>query len=168
MRQTNTGDIIIPRDIMDLIVSFVYRIPARELFADVEYFLKWQQNVPPMFLSATLLDNRFYYRVANPMRRFHPYTPRRFLHMKASEIWGSTLPALVNMLCAERVREIRTYKGCIRRWTIDCTSSRSLAPYIALRKKALTKLTQEHFRRSFPRFFVREALRQIRALAAVS
>ena len=154
----------LPRDLLNLAISFLYDISADELFQDLAFFLKWQKNVPSVFLSPSLLDQRFYYGVANPMIKDHPYTPRRFLQMRPSEIWASTLPALVNMLCPEKIREIKTYKGCVLRWTHDCVHSRSLKYYFILCKKALVKLTDRHFRRAYPVFFVREALRQTREL----
>ena len=154
----------LPKDLMNLTISFVYDVSVDELFRDLCFFIKWQTHVPSMFLSPALLDTRFFYAVANPMIKDHPYTPRRFLQMRPSEIWASTLPALVNMLCPEKIREIKTYKGCVQRWTRDCVSSRTLRYYFLLCKKALVKLTECHFRRAFPIFFVREALRQTREL----
>ena len=158
----------LPTDLMDLTISFVHDITTEELFEDLHFYMRWQKHVPAMFLSCTLLDNRYLFAVANPMRRFHPYTPRRFLSMQPADIWASTLPALVNMLNSERVRAIKSYKGCIRRWTHDCVTSRKLEFYLILCKKALVKLHECHFRRSFPVFFVREALRQTRALYEAS
>ena len=158
----------LPTDLLDLTVSYLYNIPAYELIEDLHFFLRWQQQVPAMFLSCTLMDSRYLFAVANPMRRYHPYTPRRFLHMQPADIWASTLPALVNMLDAEKVRGIKSYKGCIRRWTHECVTSRKLEFYTLLCKKALIKLGECHFRRSFPVFFVREALRQTRALYEAS
>ena len=168
MQRQDTFCMPLPKDLMDLTISFVYDITAQELFEDLEYFIRWQKHVPPMFLSCTLLDQRYLFSVANPMRPFHPYTPRKYLSMQPSDIWASTLPALVNMINAERVREIKTYKGCIRRWTHDCITSRKLEFYLLLCKKALVKLSDRHFRRSFPVFFVQEALRQCRALSSAS
>ena len=168
MHNTHTFRMRLPIDLTNLTVSFLYNITAQELFEDLHFYLRWQKHVPPMFLSCTLLDQRYLFAVANPMRPFHPYTPRKFLSMQPCDIWASTLPALVNMINPERVREIKTYKGCVTRWTHDCITSRKLEFYLILCKKALVKLSERHFRRSFPVFFVREALRQTRVLYEAS
>ena len=154
----------VPKDLINLIISFVFDVSADELFRDLRFYIKWQTHVPGMFLTPALLDIRYFYAVANPMIKDHPYTPRRFLQMRPSEIWASTLPALVNMLCPQKIREIKTYKGCVQRWVHDCVSSRNIQLYFILCKKALVKVSERHFRRAFPVFFVREALRQTRAL----
>ena len=164
MRTPARRSTTLPKVVMNLLLSFLWEISEDELFGDLEYFIRWHKFVPPLFLSPTLMDTRFFYPVASPMRPNYPYTPRRFLHMDPCDIWAQTLPALVNMLCSERVREIKSYKGCIQRWTLECVTSRHLEFYLLLCKKALIKLNESHFRRAFPIFFVREALRQTRAL----
>ena len=150
----------LPTDLTNVILSYLWFIDAEELISDVKYYIKWQKNVPEMFLSPSLLHKTFYYAVANPMIKTYPYTPRRLLYMQPRDIWASTLPALVNMICPEKIREIKTYKGCIQRWTHQCVGSSQVFHYRYLCRKALIKLSENHFRRAFPVFFVREALRQ--------
>ena len=153
----------LPRDLFNLMLSFVYECEATEFIADLNFYIAWQKAVPPMFLSASLLDTRFWYGVANPMLPYHPYTPRKFLRMEPADIWAATLPAFVNMICRERVRETRTYKGCIQRWANDCVSNRQLEYYVLLSMKGFKKLTADHFVSSHHPFFVEEALRQVRS-----
>lgn len=152
----------LPKDLLNIITEMVYDCTGEELMEDLHFYISWQRTVPPMFLSAALIDLRFFFGVANPMISYHPYTPRKYLRMRPSDIWASTLPALVNMVHPETVRAARTYKGCLTRWVNDCTSNRQLYYYHVLVSKGLCKLKPEHFRRSHPHFFVREALRQIR------
>ena len=156
----------LPTDLTNVIISYLWCIDVFELFDDIQFYSNWQQTVPEMFLSPSLLHKKFYYAVANPMIRTYPYTPRRFLHMHAADIWSATLPALVNMICAEKIRDIKTYKGCIQRWTRQCVCNSEVYLYRFLCRKVLIKLHESHFRRAFPVFFVREALRQTRSLYA--
>ena len=156
----------LPTDVLNVVLSFLYHLTAQELSSDIEYFLDWQKKVPKIFLRASMLDQRYFFNVANPMIPNHPYTPRKFLSKQPQDIWSQTLPALVNMLCPEMVREVKTYKGCIRRWARECVSTRTPDAYLTLCQKALIKLKLCHFRRASPRFFVLEALLQTRLLYA--
>ena len=151
----------LPNDLISVILSHVFECTAKELEQDLNFYIAWQKTVPPMFLSASLLDTRYWFGVANPMLSYHPYTPRKFLQMQPADIWAATLPAFVNMICRERVRGIQTYKGCIQRWAADCIAGRRLEYYIILSSKGFRNLTPDHFRVSHPPFFVEEALRQI-------
>ena len=156
----------LPTDVLNVVLSYLYRLTAQELTADIEYFLDWQKRVPKIFLRASMLDHRYFFNVANPMISDYPYTPRKFLSMQPQDIWSQTLPALVNMLCPEMVRGVKTYKGCIQRWTRECVCTRTPDAYLTLCKKALIKLKPIHFRRTFPRLFVHEALLQVRLVSA--
>ena len=156
----------LPNDLLSIITSMVFDCTGAELCEDLTFYLTWQKTVPPMFLSAALIDERYFFGVANPMICYHPYSPRKYLRMRPSDIWAATLPALVNMVHPELIRGARTYKGCLTRWTYDCISNRELYYYELLVSKGLKKLTRDHFRRSHPPFFVREALRQIQISSA--
>ena len=151
----------LPTDLLNIVLSFDLLCSVAELAEDLNFYISWQRTVPAMFLTASLLDTRYWYNVANPMLRYHPFTPRRYLRMRPCDIWSQTLPALTNMICRERVREIRTYKACVQRWVTDCVENRHLFYYRTLVKKVLGKITQRHFRPNHPGFFVEEALRQV-------
>ena len=151
----------LPTDLLNLVLDYDLCCTAYELAEDITFYTAWQNCVPPMFLSTSLLDTRFYFNVANPMIKFHPFTARRYLRMRPCDIWSQTLPALANMISKESIREMRTYKACVQRWVSDCVNNRQLFYYKILVKKALGKLTQCHFRPNHPGFFVLEALRQV-------
>ena len=159
----NNPVFLLPRDLLNIVLVYVYECTQSELVQDLNFYIEWQNTVPAMFLSASLIDTRYYYGVANPMLPYHPFTPRKYLRMRPCDIWAATLPAFVNMICGERIREIGTYKGCIQRWTSDCISNREIQYYIILASKGFRKITSDHFRLSHPSFFVKEALRQIRS-----
>ena len=114
-----------------------------------------------IFLSPRLLDTRYLFYVANPMLPNHPYTPRRHLSMRPADVWAQTLTAFAQMLCRERIRELRTYKKCVLRWVYDCIENRSVQYYRILHAKVLWKLSPQHFRPSAHFAFLLEALRQI-------
>ena len=147
-------------DLLNIILSYDYRIPPEEFIADLEFYTRWQR-VPPLFLSASLIDTRILFHVANPCRKHHPFTPRRHLKMRPCDIWAATLPALVHMVCRERLRELKTYKKCCLNWTYDCVENHKLWYYEKLESRLLTRLQLDHFRPSAQRAFVIEALRQI-------
>ena len=151
----------LPKDLVNLLLSFVYEITSDELARDLEFYIKWRSKVPPMFLSATLLNTRFYFSVANPMVRYHPYTPRKNLRMRPTDIWACTLLAFLHGLSKERVRSLRTYRGCILRWAHDCLQNRKIEYYAMLHHRILSKLKPHHFRSARPSAFLAEALRQI-------
>lgn len=156
----------LPTDLLNIVLNFDLRCTADELAEDITFYTEWQNCVPPMFLSVCLLDTRFYFNVANPMIKFYPFIARRYLRMRPCDIWSQTLPALANMICKERIREMRTYKACVQRWVSDCVNNRKLFYYKTLVKKALGKLTQDHFRPNHPGFFVLEALQQVALFSA--
>ena len=148
-------------DCLGIVSAFAFDCTAQELLLDLDFYVAWQQSVPPMFLRASALDTRFWLRVANPMVRFHPFTARKHLRLRPEDIWASTLPSLTHYISKELVRDLRTYRQCVIRWAMDAVQNRELWYYLRLRDKILVKLRQEHFRRNCPHFFVREALRQI-------
>ena len=156
----------LPYDLTNIVLDYVYDITPYELEEDLDFFIKWGQNVPPMFLSATLFNTRYFFNVANPMLRYHPFTPRKFLRMRPCDIWSSALPVLVRGLCKEKIREIRTYRGCAIRWCADCIQNRQLAYYRILEAKILLKLKNHHFRRGVHPCFVSHALEQIALFAS--
>ena len=151
----------LPHDLVRLVLSFELDISPKELSDDIDFFIKWHDTVPPIFLSPRLLDTRYLFYVANPMHVHHPYTPRRHLSMRPADVWAQTLTALAQMVCRERVRELRTYKKCILRWVYDCIENRNVEYYKILHSKVLGKLSLQHFRPSAHFAFLEEALRQI-------
>ena len=83
-------------------------------------------------------------------------------HRDAMRAASVTWPkAKAKLISKERIREMRTYKACVQRWVSDCVNNRKLFYYKTLVKKALGKLTQDHFRPNHPGFFVLEALQQV-------
>ena len=156
----------LPHDLTNIVLEFVYEIAPAELEQDLDFYIRWRTNVPPMFLSATLFNTRYFFNVANPMLEYHPYTPRKHLRMRPCDIWSSALSVLVRGLCKQKIREIHTYRGCAIRWCVDCIQNRKLAYYTLLQDKILTKLKSHHFRRGVHHCFVSHALLQISLFAA--
>ena len=151
----------LPHDLVNLVLTFELQISPLELSEDIDYFVTWHNTVPSLFLSPRLLDTRYLFFVPSPMLVNHPYTPRRHLAMRPADIWSQTLPAFGQMICRERIREVRSYKKCILRWIYDCVENRDVGYYTILYSKILRKLSPLHFRPSAHWVFVREALRQI-------
>ena len=156
----------LPYDLTNIVLQYVYEISPDELEEDLNFYIRWRTTVPPMFLSATLFDTRYYFNVANPMLRYHPYTPRKHLRMRPCDIWSSALSVLVRGLCKEQIRELGTYRGCAIRWCLDCVQNRKVFYYTVLQNKILTKLKSHHFRRCVHPCFVLHALLQISLFAA--
>jgi hypothetical protein len=148
----------LPRDISNLVVSFLYDISYQELMIDLNYYIMWH-SVPSIFLKASFLDIRTFCFVPSPMHKNVPYFPRKYIRMRPYDIWSNGLLLLTNKICKERIRELKTYKGCVLRWAFDATSTRHIAWYNQMHERVLKKLTLEHFRH--PDFFVTEALMQI-------
>ena len=148
-------------DLIRVVLSFEHDITPLELERDLQFYMMWQKTVPSIFLQASCMDERYFSGVSNPMIRFNPYYPRKYLRLEPVDIWAHTLPAFINMLCKEMVRDTKTYKGCIARWTYDCVCNRQLYYWNKLMRKGLSKLKKLHFRSSAPPLFVEEALRQI-------
>ena len=153
-------------DCLGVITDFAFECTAQELLDDLDFYIAWQKTVPPMFLMASLLDTRYWLRVANPLIKFYPFVARKHLRMRPEDIWAATLPSLTHYISKELVRDLRTYRQCVIRWAMDAVQNRSLWYYVRLREKILKKLRENHFRRNCPHFFVREALRQIREAAS--
>ena len=151
----------LPVDLVRLILSFELQITPKELSDDIDFYIDWHNTVPPIFLSPRLLETRYLFYVASPMLPHHPYTPRRHLSMRPADVWAQTLTALGQMICRERIRELRTYKKCILRWIYDCIENRNPEYYRILHTKVLSKVALQHFRPSAHFVFLREALRQI-------
>jgi hypothetical protein len=148
----------LPSDISNLVVSFLYDNTYHELATDLNYYIMWH-SVPSMFLKASLLDLRTFCFVPSPMHKNVPYVPRSYLRMRPSDIWSNSLIVLSNRICKEKIRALKTYKGCVMRWVFDTTSTRHFCWYKQLYERVLKKLTVDHFRH--PDFFVVEALMQI-------
>ena len=149
----------LPSDLSNLVVSFLYDITYQELAIDLEYYIMWH-SVPSLFLKASMLDWRTFCFVPSPMHRNVPYIPRAYLRMRPSDIWSNSLIALSSRICKEKIRALKTYKGCIMRWVFDTTSMRHHCWYRQLHERVLKKLTVDHFR-ARDDFFVLEALAQI-------
>ena len=122
----------LPPDLVNLILTFELQISPLELSEDIDFFVTWHNTVPSLFLSPRLLDTRYLFFVASPMLVNHAYTPRRHLAMRPADIWSQTLPAFGQMICRERIRELRSYKKCILRWIYDCIENRDVAYYKVL------------------------------------
>jgi hypothetical protein len=147
----------LPSDVSNLVVSFLYDISYQELAIDLNYYIMWH-SVPSMFMKASL-DLRTFCFVPSPMHKNVPYVPRSYLRMRPSDIWSDGLITFSSRICKEKIRELKTYKGCILRWVFDATSTRHIAWYQQMHERVLKKLTVDHFRH--PDFFVLEALMQI-------
>ena len=146
------------------VMSFLYStipVTACELRQDLKFYITWRKYVPSMFLSTQLLETRFWFHIANPMCRYHPYHPRKFLNMRPAEVWSPTLTALGNMICKEKIRAAKTYKRCALRWIWDCCDNLELWYWFYLRDKLFTRLSSCHFHSKAPLRFVEEALQQI-------
>ena len=160
MHQNNKPMFYMHDDLISTMLSFLNGIPAEEFREDLMFYIKWHQ-VPSVFLSTTLTDSRSWFSVANPMCRYMPYFPRRYLRMRPEDIWSPTLPALISMIDREKVRDVKMYKGCLMRWAHECISNRHIEYWFQLKRKGLSRLSLEHFRNSRPRFFVEEAMREV-------
>ena len=148
----------LPNDLSNLVVSFLYNINYQELAIDLEYYTMWH-SVPNIFLKASILDLRTFCFVPSPLHKNVPYVPRAYLRMRPSDIWSNSLIVLSSKICKEKIRALKTYKGCVLRWVFDTTSTRHHCWYKQLHERVLKKLTVDHFRA--PDFFVLEALAQI-------
>ena len=148
----------LPSDISNLVVSFLFDISYQEMTTDINYYIMWH-SIPSLFLKASLLDLRTFCFVPSPMHRNVPYVPRGYLRMRPCDIWSPNLLLFCNGICKEKVRELKTYKGCILRWAFDTVSTRHIAWYQQFYKRVLKKLTIDHLRH--PDFFAVEALMQI-------
>mgnify|MGYP003711541159 FL=1 len=155
----------LPDDLITLITQTAFQCTASEFFQDLDFYTTWANTVPAMFISAQVLDLRFWYCVANPMIRWHPFIARRHLKLLPHDIWAGTLPCLVQYLDRERLRSLKTYKRCVVRWVDEAVTSHHVWFYQHVLTKVLIKLRIEHFRPNCPQFFVREALSQIASFA---
>ena len=148
-------------DLITELISFLYEMTAQELREDLQFYLEWRNHVPSMFLSCQLLDTQFWYHRANPMCRYHPFHPRKFLNMRPEEVWAPTMIALGNMICKERIRGAKTYKKCALRWIFDCVENVEIWYWWHVKQLLFSRLSAEHFVERAPSRFVREALEQI-------
>ena len=148
-------------DLVSLVLSFLWNVTAKELEEDINYYIEWRQNVPPIFLKACVYDEKRWHEVPSPFVWPNAYTPRKHTLLLPKEIWSPYLMTVGNFLHRESVRELRTYKGIILRWIDDCTSTRKLFYYYTLRDRFLTRLKPSHFLARAPRSFVAEVLRQV-------
>ena len=148
-------------DLITLCVSYVWDLTSFELKDDLDFYIQWQRYVPHMFLQTAVLDTRFWYTVANPMCKYNPYYPRKYLSLRPADIWSPSLRSLGSMICKEKIRSLKTYKGCVLRWIDDCTSNRHLFYWFYLARRVLSRLKITHFQTRAPCFFVREALEEI-------
>ena len=151
----------LPDVLVTEMLKFVWGITACELRSDLDFYIQWRKHVPPMFLEPSTLETRFWYNVANPLCRYHPYHPRKYLSLRPSDIWSASLPALGSMLCREKVRMVKTYKRCIMRWISDCITNRHIFFWFVLIDKVFKRINFEHFRVQVPSSFVQESLREI-------
>ena len=130
----------LPDDLISLITDYAFQCTACEFFQDLDFYISWGNTVPPMFLSAQVLDLRFWYCVANPMIRFHPFVARKYLKLHPHDIWSGTLPCLVRYLHAERLRSLKTYKRCVIRWVDEAVTSHHLWFYMHVVQKTTRKI----------------------------
>lgn len=161
MTQTN---FYLHDDLINTVLTFLYQdgeLNAQELHEDLEFYIKWSNAVPSMFLSCQLLETRYWVHLANPMCKFYPYHPRKFFCMRPEEVWGPTLLALGHMISREAIRSAKTYKRCAIRWILDCVENVDLFYWYELKQKLFNRIHCFHFHRGAPSSFVREALSQI-------
>ena len=148
-------------DLINIVLGFVWNVTASELRYDLEFYRRWNETVPPIFLAGSVLYRDFWYEVANPLCKHNPYVPRKYLSLRPNDIWNYNLIALGAMLSREKIREVRTYKRCAQRWIMDCVAGNRPEYYIELRKKLLTRLKISHFQSRAPSPFLAEVFSQL-------
>jgi hypothetical protein len=142
-------------------ISFLFPITACELKEDLIFYIKWAE-VPSMFLNCQLRETRYRHYVCNPMIRYIPYHPRRYLDMRPNEVWGPTLPALGAMLSRDALREAKTYRRCALRWIWDCISNLEIYYWDVLCAKLFSRISLQHFHCRYGcSHFLEESLRQV-------
>ena len=159
----------LPVDLQNVIVSFLYDLSYKELSEDLDFYTVWHQHVPSIFLHASLPDNRFWYSIPSPLLRHVPYYPRKYLRMTPECIWSGSLMFFLYLLDKKAVRQLKTYKRCILRWSNDVISNRHLEYWKFLYHNVLKKLEYDHFkvsRSAVP--FVLLCLEQIASLQDAS
>jgi len=148
-------------DLITEMISFLFPITACELKEDLIFYIKWAE-VPSMFLNCQLRETRYRHYVCNPMIRYIPYHPRRYLDMRPNEVWGPTLPALGAMLSRDALREAKTYRRCALRWIWDCISNLEIYYWDVLCAKLFSRISLQHFHCRYGcSHFLEESLRQV-------
>ena len=135
-------------DLLQIVLDYAWGgINTIEFYGDIAHYTKWHQTVPRSVLNVSVMyKNRPFHRIASPYIAEHAFVPRSHLALLPFHIWNTTLESLVNMLCKERIRAIRTYKKCAMRWVHDCVWNLQPEYYRILHEKLLCKLKEEHFR----------------------
>ena len=153
----------LPRVLGQLVCDFAFGGTLCELESDLDFYIRWQTQVPGVFLSQSLMDLETGLLHASPMIKNHPYAPTRKFLIRPESVWSITLLLLVASIDKHKVRRLKTYKGCIIRWARECLAG-CKPEYYQKVHTIFTQLTLEHF---YPvrRAFVAECLKQIHALS---
>ena len=154
----------LPDDLIRRALEFLWpnaSLTAAEFAEDIRFYAQWQAIVPAIFLECAVFDTTKCYYVPSPLRKDHPYWPRKVLVLKPRNVWSDALRAFGMMICRERIREIKTYRRCALRWIANCEQNVDLWYWFDLHQKLLNRLTIQHFRPRSHQGFVQEAFRQL-------
>ena len=158
-------------DLIKLCTSFVWGyggVSAKELSNDIEFYIRWTDRVPPIFLNCAVLETNLWIEVPNPMRRGHPYYPRNRLLLRPKTVWSDSMLKLGTRLCRERIRDCKTYKRCAIRWIQNCMAGLELWYFEEVDRKLFQRIKVHHFRSRSNFRFVRECLEQLSFLRRAS
>ena len=141
-------------DCQNVLLSFLWKnYTYSDLKNDTEYYIKWH-CIPNVFLQATEFDSTIQCLVPSPYRKNNAFVPRMNLAIPHT-MWNNRLERFCRALNKERIRELKTYKGCIKRWCSDTIYNRHVEYYDFIYHKILRKITPYHFghsRGSLPPF----------------
>ena len=144
----------LPTCLQDLVCDIAWGLPYGYIKWDVDQCAVVQACVPENFMYAL---HHYKYRwgyINSPYRRGNAYYPRTYLKM--SPCWNSVPLAFACMICKERVRSLKTYKGIFLR-RVKMLDDHDLKDWNIV-FKAFKLLRLSHFQRNANRSFVRQIL----------
>ena len=132
------------KDCQNLLLSFLWgKYTYSEFKTDIKHYIKWH-SVPNVFLNCTEFDCTIMCQIPSPYRKDNAFVPRKHLDISTT-MWNRKLEVFCRLLHKERIRELKTYKGCIYRWCQDTINNRHVEYYKFLYYKILRKITCHHF-----------------------
>ena len=111
---TNPVISVLPSVLIDVVCDMAWGTRWALVSHDLSVCAEAQEKIAPLFLKDTLLLKDGYGSVANPFKKFMPFTPLELV--VHHQPFGFFAGAICYAICRQKIRSLKTYRGiCMRR-----------------------------------------------------
>jgi hypothetical protein len=148
----------LPECLQDLVTMFAFGANYKIIKYDIERCQIIQDCIPPSFLVAVVFYKYRWGYVNSPFRAGNGYYPSWLIDYES--VWNGVPTAFVCMICKERIRQNKTYKGIIFRRISEMLGN-NFREWNSTYESVFSKLNDSHFRVNSQRSFREEILYEL-------